>query len=168
MRVCARRDKAARLLLRLCFCWMTFFDQPALSQPPAPTDSIMVAYKRLLDIGKRIIAIEKDLLLLSDTRDPEWNTISELRSSSNITMVHLAYARDVLWLYRSMSSARDRENVRKHVDGTLKEQVGYLENQLLASNAAATFTSRPEIVSTATQLKNAIRESIDVLNAVQL
>jgi hypothetical protein len=58
--------------------------------------------------------------------------------------------------------------VRKYVRAKLKSLVGSLEDQVKFTNDWRETTNRPEIVNKATELKNAIRQSIDVLNAVKL
>ena len=83
-------------------------------------------------------------------------------------VVPTASATDVLWLYQSMSSAKDRENVRKDVGVMLKDLVKFLELEIEEANSQIANSEKPGIVSTATELRNATRQIIDALNAVRL
>ena len=171
--------------LCICFCW--FFNPCAFSAAPAPEtnaltapqdDSILVAYKRLLDIGKKTITIFEDFSKIRRTKDTEVEIISDLSRECSFTQVYVAYARDVLWLYKSMSSVKDGEYVRKNVEAILKNDLlGYLEIQLRAVNQTIKYAEAPGtvstvnrsgIVSSASELRTAIRQSVDVLNAVRL
>ena len=171
-----KTKKTARLSLCLC-CWI-MLGQSALSQTAPQDDSMMVAYKRLLDIGRKTITIFEDFAKIRRIQDTEVEITSDLSRECNFTQIYIAYARDVLWLYQSMSSVKDREYVRKNVETILKNDlVGYLEIQLRAVNQTIKYAeapgtvstvNRPGIVSSASELRTAIRQSIDVLNAVRL
>ena len=145
--------------------------QPVLSQPTAPSNSISGSSKRLLDLQRQVLTIAKDLMQLQkalSVRDPERNIVSSLRESSQRILGYAAHAMDVLWLYQSMSLAKDRENVRKSVGASLKELVKLSELEIEATNDAIANTDKPGIVSTATDLRNATRQIIDALSTVRL
>ena len=143
--------------------------QPALSQSAAATDSINSSYEQLLAINERILKIGADLRQVYralDSRDRDRMTIDDLQNVARATMLYLLHAEDVIFLYQNMSSAKDRETVRKHVRASLKALVGSLEGEIKNTNDWIEVTKRPEILNKATELKNTIRHSVDVLNAV--
>jgi hypothetical protein len=159
-----------RLSLYLCCCIMVL-GQPALSQSAAATDSIKSSHARLLAIDDRLSTITYDLeqvFRALDSRDGNRLIISSLQGDATATRRLLLHAGDMLFLYQNMSSAKDRETVESYVRLKLKQLVGSLEDRVKFTNDWIEDTNRPEIVNKATELKNAIRQSIDVLNAVKL
>jgi hypothetical protein len=166
-----RKNQRRRLSLCICCCWIMLSGQPVLSQPALRGDSISGTAKRLRDLSKQLLTIGQDLLQLQKAlgfRDPERAIVLPLMFGYQKTSAYVSRALDVLWLYQSMSSANDRENVRKDVEALLKGLVKYLELEIEEANAAIANTNKPGIVSTATELRNATRQIIDALNAVRL
>ena len=166
-----RKNQGLKLSLGICCCWIVLFAQPVLSQPARPTISILDTHTRLLDLYRQVFTIGKDLSQLRKAlgiRDPERSIVSSLVESNKYILAYVAHAMDVLWLYQNMSSPKDRENVRKSVGASLKELVKLSELEIEATNDAIANTDKPGIVSTATELRNATRQIIDALNAVQL
>jgi hypothetical protein len=150
-----------------------FLGQPALSQPGPPTDSISISRKQLADSVSRISTIDNDLsqlvIALHDHDDPELGIATGLVGTTQLALLLVESAWDMLYLYSNMSLAKDREYVRKYVEDALKKHtVNFLENQIKSANGYIALTKKPGIVSSATELKNAIRQAIDVLNAVRL
>ena len=142
-----------------------------LSQPAPRGDSISGTAKRLRDLNRKLLTIGQDLLQLNKAlglRDPERDIVLPLIFSYQKTSAYVTHAEDVLWLYQNMSSAKDRENVRKDVEGLLKGLVKFFELEMEAANDAIANTNKPGIVSTATELRNTTRQIIDALNAVRL
>jgi len=165
------RAPPLRLSLCICCCWIILFAQPILSQPLPQSSSISDSHKRLLDLNKVLLTTGRDLTQLRnalDKRDPERHIASSLIDSSLKSASYVRNAIDVLWLYQSMSSARDRENVLGYIGMQLKALAKLLDIEIEAANDAIANTDKPGIVSTATELRNATRQIIDVLNAVRL
>ena len=115
----------------------------------------------------RVAVVEKDLGQIGKAlgdRDPGRQLVTELRSSCERTSGYLSHATDVLWLYNGMSSQTDRNNLREYTDRSLKQLIKFLTMEVERTNGAIALTNKPEIVKSATELKNLIRESIEILN----
>jgi len=164
--------KAPLRLLLTCYCWVLLSGQPVSSQPVSVTDSIVASQTRLLDLGKRVLTIQKDLSQLHNAmpaHDSERNHISwPLRVSCGGINMSVSHALDVLWLFESMSSTKDRERVRKDVQARLNSLIRMLEIEIELANDAIAYTTKPGIASTATELRNVTRQIIEVLKAVRL
>jgi hypothetical protein len=165
--------KVPLVSLCICYCGITllYIATPVFSQSISQTNSIIGIYKRLLDLRSQVLTIAQDLLELQKalaTRDPARDSSSSLFASSERTLAYSAHAMDVLFLYQNMSSSKDRTNVKRFVEESLKQVVAHLELEIKTANFEIANTDKPGIVSTATELRNATRQIIDALKAVRL
>jgi hypothetical protein len=149
-----------------------FLDQPALSQPATENYSASNSHRRLLEIEKRVVTICQDLTQIRkslDISDPDKEFVVDLWIACQTTADYVSNAVAVLWLYTNMSLGTDRKKVENYVGELFKNVLAaHLEVNIEQTNFAIANTKKPGIVSTATQLKDAIRQAIDVLNAVRL
>ena len=155
--------------LCLCICWIMFLGQPGLSQV-LESDLLWNSYEQLGKIDERVINIGKNLLEISKSlgsRDPEQQYLDYLLNSYQKTSMLLEHATDLIWLYDTMAS-RERGYVRVVLSRKIKTKVEGLELEIKATNNVIALTHRPEVAKPATELRTALHQGIDILNAVQL
>ena len=119
----------------------------------------------MVTICQDLTQIRKSL----DISDPDKEFVVDLWIACQTTADYVSNAVAVLWLYTNMSLGTDRKKVENYVGELFKNVLAaHLEVNIEQTNFAIANTKKPGIVSTATQLKDAIRQAIDVLNAVRL
>jgi hypothetical protein len=127
------------------------------------------SYKRLLDLNRRVVTLRADLVQSSKAIErytPERFNVSSLMGASQRVNGYAAHAMDVLWLYHNMSPA-DRTKVRSFVGESLRDLAKLTEIDIDELNYVVGDTSKPGLVSAATEFKNAARQIIDELNSIR-
>ena len=160
-----------KLWLCIYLSSMMLFSQPVFSEPTPQVESIPTIAMRLLELNRQIRTIGGDLLRLEKGLGDEGSArgfLLSLMFSSEKISANVSHAVDVLLLYRGITSAVDRERLKKHVLGSLAERVEFLEAEIELSNEAIANANKLEIVSAATALRTTTRQIIETLKAVRL